>query len=119
METRWRFNHTSTPANSWIAFSEGYRSCLGRRFAQVEILAVLAVIFKTWSVELDVGAYMTDDEFVKANSEQKREAWNKADENARDLLRNGMMTIITIQMRKDKVPMRFVKRGHERFNSAQ
>lgn len=74
------------------------------------------MIFKTWSVELDVGAYKSDDEFATASQEQKQAAWDKADANARDLLRNGMMTIITIQMRKDKVPMRFVKRGHERFN---
>lgn len=98
-----------------VPFSEGYRSCLGRRFAQVEILAVLAVVFKTWSVELDVSAYMSDEEMATASEEQKREVWNKADAYARDLLQNGMMTIITLQMRKDKVPLRFVKRGHERF----
>jgi hypothetical protein len=103
------------PKGAYIPFSDGYRSCLGRRFAQVEILAVLAVIFKTWSVELDVGAYMTDGEVDNASEEAKREAWGKADANARDLLKNGMMTLITIQMRKDKVPLRFVKRGSERF----
>ncbi|KAK3696633.1 hypothetical protein LTR37_017814 [Vermiconidia calcicola] len=103
------------PKSSYIPFSEGYRSCLGRRFAQVEILAVLAVIFKTWSVELDVSEHLTDEELATASEEQKREAWNKADARARYLLRNGMMTIITIQMRKDKVPMRFVQRGDERF----
>ena len=103
------------PKGAYVPFSEGYRSCLGRRFAQVEILAVLAVIFKTYSVELDVGAYMSDEELEKASEDQKREAWNKADANARDLLKTGMMTIITIQMRKDKVPMRFVRRGAERF----
>ena len=103
------------PKSSYIPFSEGYRSCLGRRFAQVEILAVLAVIFKTWSVELDVSDFLSDEEMKTATDEQKREAWGKADARARDLLRNGMMTIITIQMRKDKVPMRFVRRGGERF----
>ena len=75
---------------------------------------MLAVIFKTYSVELDVGAYMTDDEVAKASEVEKREAWGKADAYARELFR-GMMTIITIQMRKDKVPLRFVKRGNERF----
>ena len=103
------------PKGAYIPFSDGYRSCLGRRFAQVEILAVLAVIFKTWSVELDVGVYMSDEELATASEEQKREAWNKADAHSRDLLKNGMMTIITIQMRKGKVPLRFVKRGAERF----
>lgn len=103
------------PKGAYIPFSDGYRSCLGRRFAQVEILAVLAVIFKTWTVELDVGAFMTDEEVGAASEAEKREAWNKADARARDLLKNGMWTIITIQMRKDKVPLRFVKRGSERF----
>ena len=103
---------------AYIPFSDGYRSCLGRRFAQVEILAVLAVIFKTWSIELDVGLMMSDEELEKADEQVRREAWDKADARARLLLREGMMTIITIQMRKDKVPMRFVKRGSEKFDYA-
>jgi len=100
----------------YVPFSEGFRSCLGRRFAQVEILAVLAVIFREWTVELDVGAYMSDEEFANASEEAKRAAWGKADAKARDLLKNGMMTIITIQMRGEKVPFRFVRRGTERFD---
>lgn len=81
----------------------------------MEILAVLAVIFKTWSVELDVSAFMTDEEIAAASEDEKRQAWDNADARARDLLETGMWTIITIQMRKDKVPLRFVKRGNERF----
>ena len=103
---------------AFIPFSDGYRSCLGRRFAQVEILAVLAVIFQTWSVELDVGLTMSDEELDRADAEAKRKAWDAADARARHLLRTGMMSIITIQMRKDKVPLRFVKRGSERFDYA-
>ncbi|TKA83262.1 hypothetical protein B0A55_00784 [Friedmanniomyces simplex] len=103
---------------AYIPFSDGYRSCLGRRFAQVEILAVLAVVFKTWSLELDVGLTMSDAELAEADAELRREAWGKADARARGLLRTGMMTIITIQMRKEKVPMRFVRRGSERFDYA-
>lgn len=105
------------PKGAYVPFSDGYRSCLGRRFAQVEILAVLAVIFKTWTVELDVSEYMSDAEFEKASEAQRQEAWKKADARARDLLDNGMMTIITLQMRKGKVPFRFVKRGCERFKA--
>ena len=100
---------------AYVPFSEGYRSCLGRRFAQVEILAVLAVVFKNWSVELDVGEWLSDKELETATEQQKRDAWNKADAKARYLLKYGMMAIITMQMRKDKVPMRFVKRGTEKF----
>lgn len=104
---------------SYIPFSEGYRSCLGRRFAQVEVLAVLAVIFKTYSVELDVSMFATENELAamegKEGEERRRAVWEKARERARDLLKTGMMTIITIQMRKGKVPLRFVKRGKESF----
>lgn len=103
------------PKGAYVPFSEGYRSCIGRRFAQVEILAVLAVIFKTHSVELDVSMFLPDEEFETASEERKREAWKKAEARAQDLLRTGMGTIITIQMRKGKVPVRFVKRGKERF----
>ncbi|KAF2173809.1 hypothetical protein M409DRAFT_48731 [Zasmidium cellare ATCC 36951] len=105
------------PKGSYVPFSEGYRSCLGRRFAQVEILAVLAIVFKTWTVELDVSEYLSDEEFKTATPELRQEAWNKANERAKDLLENGMMTIITLQMRKGKVPFRFVKRGCERFKA--
>lgn len=100
---------------AYIPFSDGYRSCLGRRFAQVEILAVLAVIFRTYTVELDVSMFLSDEDFAKATDAQKREAWQKAKDRADDLLENGMGTIITIQMRAGKVPFRFVKRGQENF----
>jgi hypothetical protein len=103
------------PRGAYLPFSEGFRSCLGRRFAQVEILAVLAVIFKHYSVELDLGEWMSDEEIEKASEAEVREAWHRADTKARWLLKHGMMTIITIQMRKGKVPMRFIKRGNERF----
>jgi cytochrome P450 len=102
---------------SYVPFSDGYRSCIGRRFAQVEILAVLAVIFKTWSVELDVSMFLKDGETEETLSEErKKEVWKLADERTRELLRTGMGTIVTIQIRKGKVPMRFVKRGSERFS---
>ncbi|KXT00831.1 hypothetical protein AC579_8014 [Pseudocercospora musae] len=103
------------PKGAYVPFSEGYRSCLGRRFAQVEILAVLAVMFKNWSVELDVSEYLSDAEFDRATKAEKIAAWEKADARARHLLKNGMGTIITIQMRAGKVPFRFVSRGNERF----
>jgi cytochrome P450 len=101
---------------AYLPFSDGYRSCLGRRFAQVEILAVLAVVFKSWTVELDVSEWMSDEELKSASVEEKKRVWEKADQRARGLLRDSMGTIITIQMRGGaKVPFRFVKRGRENF----
>ncbi len=84
------------PKGAYIPFSEGYRACLGRRFAQVEILAVLAVIFSQYSVELAVDDYATDEEVERMDDRQKREVWGKAAARARDLMRTGMGTIITV-----------------------
>ena len=100
---------------SYIPFSDGFRSCLGRRFAQVEILAVLAVIFKNYSVELDVSQHLPDKDFVTAAQAVKEAAWHKSKDRARELLDHHMMTIITIMLRKEKPGLRFVKRGNERF----
>lgn len=100
---------------AFIPFSEGYRACLGRRFAQIEVLAVLAAIFREYSVELDLDKYATDDEIAAMDDEAKRQTWDRAKDVAEDLLKHGMMTIITIQMRKGKVPVKFVKRGSEKF----
>ncbi|KAI9718144.1 MAG: hypothetical protein M1828_006842 [Chrysothrix sp. TS-e1954] len=107
----------SPTRGSYIPFSEGARSCLGRRFAQVEVLAVLAVILRHYSVELAVDAFATDEEvdrFPKGGSERQR-VWQKAADRAHDLLRNGMESLITIQLRKGSVPVRFVPKGEERF----
>ena len=100
---------------AYIPFSEGYRSCLGRRFAQVEILAVLAVIFTEYSVELAVDEFATDEEVEKMNMAQRKPVWDKAAARARWLMKDGLGTIITLQMRAGHVPLRFVKRGKERF----
>lgn len=97
---------------SYIPFSEGARACLGRRFAQVEILAVLAYIFKSWTVELAVDDLALRDkrDVASLTSEEKTTYTAQALANAQDLLTNGMGTIITLQMRKGKVPLRFVRR---------
>ncbi|KAL8828128.1 MAG: hypothetical protein Q9170_006731, partial [Blastenia crenularia] len=65
------------PRGAYIPFSEGYRACLGRRFAQTEVLAVLAVIFKFYSVELAVDKYASDDEVEGMEEEEKRGVWEK------------------------------------------
>jgi len=109
---------------SYYPFSEGPRACLGRRFAQVEILAVLAVIFKDWSVELAVdepangktgASGPSDEEVARMTVKEKKQVWEKAARRARWLMKEGMGTIITIQIREGHVPLRFVRRGRERF----
>ena len=102
---------------SYLPFSEGYRSCIGRRFAQVEAMAVLAVIMQQWSVELAVDQFATDEEVARMTQSQKKDVWMQARDEARRTFREGMGTIITLQFRGgNKIPLRFVKRGKERFN---
>ncbi|KAI9812569.1 MAG: hypothetical protein M1827_004558 [Pycnora praestabilis] len=102
---------------AYIPFSEGYRACLGRRFAQVEVLAVLAVIFREYTVELAVDEFASDEEVAKMSigGEERGAVWDKAASRARRLMTKGMGSIITLQMREGQVPLRFVKRGEERF----
>lgn len=102
---------------AYLPFSEGARSCLGRRFAQIEVLAVLAVLFKEWSVELAVDEFATQAEVdaMPVGGAERAKVWSKAADRAHHLLRHGMMTLITIQMRNGHVPLRLVRRGKERF----
>ncbi|KAL8702818.1 MAG: hypothetical protein Q9201_004007 [Fulgogasparrea decipioides] len=104
------------PRGAYIPFSEGYRACLGRRFAQVEVLAVLAVIFKNYSVELSVEKYATDEEVAAMGEDRKREVWEKAGKDMLELLREKVGMIFTMQLREGKVGVRLVKRGAERFS---
>ena len=103
------------PKGAYVPFSDGYRACLGRRFAQVEVLACLAVIFQKYSVELAVDKYATDAEVERMGKEERKQVWEKAAHDCRDLMLNGCGVIITLQMRKGAVNVRFVPRGEERF----
>ena len=102
---------------SYVPFSDGYRSCIGRRFAQVEILTVLAVIFSQYSVELAVDAYASDAEIetMPKGGKERKGVWQKAADRADHLLRKEMGSIITLQLRGGTVPLRLVPRGKERF----
>lgn len=104
---------------SYIPFSEGFRACLGRRFAQVEVLAVLAVIFSQYTVELAVDEWASDEvvDGWERGGEERRAVWAKARETARGRMDEGMSSLITLKMRAGEVGVRFVKRGtgRERF----
>ncbi|KAF2711569.1 cytochrome P450 monooxygenase-like protein [Pleomassaria siparia CBS 279.74] len=102
---------------SYIPFSDGYRSCIGRRFAQVEILAAFAVIFSQYSVELAVDEFATDEEIEKmpVGGKERKAVWQKARDRADHLLMKTMGSIITLQLRGTTIPIRLVKKGRERF----
>jgi cytochrome P450 len=46
----------SPRAGTYLPFSEGFRSCVGKRFAQVEFCAVISSIFSEYSVRLADGS---------------------------------------------------------------
>lgn len=102
---------------SYIPFSDGFRSCIGRRFAQVEILAVLAVVFSQYSVELAVDDFASDEEIERMpkGGEERRAIYKKACDRANHLLREKVSSIITLQLRGASIPIRIVPRGEERF----
>ena len=99
---------------AFIPFSEGARGCPAKRFAQTEIIASLAVIFKVWSVELDVGGWTSDEEVEKMVVAERKVVYEKAIQRARKLMAESE-SIVTLQMLGESVPIRFVKRGRERF----
>jgi cytochrome P450 len=102
---------------SYMPVSDGFRSCIGRRFAQVEIVAVLAVIFSQYSVELAVDDFASDEEVERMpkRGKERRDLYKKAIDRADDLLKNKIGSIITIQLRGVSIPIRLMRRGEERF----
>ncbi|KAF1948751.1 cytochrome P450 [Byssothecium circinans] len=51
---RWLSKHTPAPG-AFIPFAEGFRSCMGSRFARIEFCAAVATICKDYTVELEDG----------------------------------------------------------------
>ncbi|KAF7948648.1 uncharacterized protein EAE97_004059 [Botrytis byssoidea] len=101
---------------AFIPFSEGPRACPGKKFAQVEMIAVLTVIFQKYSVELDVSRWASDEEVQSMNDEERREVYEKAIRETKEVLGRCNQAQIVLKMAKeDKVPLRFVERGKERF----
>lgn len=103
------------PKGAYLPFHEGPRACMGRRFAQVEVLAIMATLFRGWTVELAVDEWASDEEVARMDAGERREVWMKARDRAEGLFREGMVMVVTQKMLKGSVPVRFVRRGEERF----
>jgi len=100
---------------AYMPFSEGPRSCPGRRFAEVEVTSVLSLVFKQYSVELDVSTWASDEDVDTMSHQEKKDVYAKAQKRARDLIR-GSITTFSLKMEGDPVPVRFMVRGKERFS---
>ncbi|ROV92367.1 hypothetical protein VMCG_09104 [Cytospora schulzeri] len=100
---------------SYIPFSDGARSCIGRRIAQVEMLAALAVLFQKYSVELAVDEWASDEEVAMMGAEERQVVYEKARVKCRETIRQAR-SLITLKLHgKQMVPVRLVRRGEERF----
>ncbi|TVY34117.1 Cytochrome P450 [Lachnellula subtilissima] len=108
-------SHFTPIQGSYVPFSDGSRACLGQRFAQVEIMAVLARIFSQYSVELAVDEWAEDEGVLGMTLAEKRMVWHKAHEKAKYTLQNDLTCIITVQLNGTSIPLRFVEKGQERF----
>ena len=83
----------------------------------MELLAAIAVIFKTYSVELAVDEWVSDKELEGMDEMGRRKVWEKAREKVEGQLRDDMGSVITLQLRKGFIALRLVKRGEERFGA--
>ncbi|KAL5348552.1 hypothetical protein ACLOAV_005968 [Pseudogymnoascus australis] len=104
------------PRGAFLPFSDGPRSCLGRRLAQVELIALLAVIFQKYSIELAVDEWASDGEVAKMSVPEKLEVYAKAVKKAREVIRTAS-SMITLKLifGQTYIPVRLVKKGEERF----
>lgn len=99
---------------SFIPFSDGGRGCLGRRFALVELCAVVTRIFSEYSVELVVEEEGKERLSSTANKQQRKVAWDRAKGLAEQKMSAGVEFAMSLRM-IDNVPVRFVKKGQEHF----
>ncbi|KAI1821297.1 cytochrome P450 [Xylaria intraflava] len=100
---------------SFIPFSDGPRSCLGRRIAIVELLAAFAVIFQKYSIENAVDDWASDEEVARLDRAEKTALYKKSIQRSRDIMAT-CETRITLKLYNGlHVPVRLVKRGEERF----
>ncbi|KAJ0166327.1 Cytochrome P450 3A11 [Colletotrichum tanaceti] len=100
---------------SYVPFSDGPRSCLGRRIAQVEIIAVLSVVFQRYSLELAVDEWASDADVEAMDRAERQKLYRKAQDKCRETIRKAS-TMLTLKLPQGmSVPIRVVPRGEERF----
>ena len=96
------------PLGTYLPFSDGTRGCLGRKFALVELVAIIAVIFYENKVELAVG-YPEN-----ATEHERKRLWEKARTKAEYEMSEGVEFKLSLRLSHD-IPLRFIKRSKEKL----
>lgn len=90
------FCHLRQPIKgAYLPFSDGFRSCLGRNFALVELCAILAVIFRSYRVVI-----------ARKGADESQEM---ADRRARETILNGTRQRLTLSLREE-VGIKLIRR---------
>lgn len=89
----------------YLPFSDGNRGCLGKRFALVELVALVTRIFEEFSVELIIDCH------ADASDETRSARWRDAREAAVTGLARGVEFKMSLRM-TGEVPVRFVRRDN-------
>ncbi|KAJ6443347.1 cytochrome p450 3a21 [Purpureocillium lavendulum] len=100
---------------AYVPFSDGSRSCLGRRTAQAELVAMLAVVFREYSLELAVDDWASDAEVQAMSRDELASLYRRAQDRSRWTVGQAY-SVITLNLHgAQHVPLRLVRRGKERF----
>ncbi|KAI0431578.1 cytochrome P450 [Xylaria sp. FL1042] len=102
---------------SYIPFSEGPRACLGRRLAIVEVLAAVAFIFQRYSIENAVDEWASNEEVARMGRGEREGLYKRAVQRSRDVIATSEARITLKLHNEQRIPLRLVKRGEERFVS--
>ncbi|KAL8725345.1 MAG: hypothetical protein Q9166_007405 [cf. Caloplaca sp. 2 TL-2023] len=95
---------------TFVPFSDGIRGCLGKKFALVELVALVSRIFGKYSVEMAV-----EEDVAALNTREKRKtAWEKARRRTETALYKGVAFKLSLRL-ASKMPVVFVERGKELF----
>lgn len=101
---------------AYLPFSLGARACLGRRIAQVEVVAALAVLLREYSVELAVDEWASDEKVLEMGGGERRVVYERARARRDDVVGRAR-SLLTLKLRGEGVAVRMVRRGEERFVS--
>ena len=96
-------------SGTFVPFSDGSRACLGKKFALIELYALIVRIFNEYSVELVAG----EEKNVSSKARLKEE-WFKAKTNAERQLITGVEFDMSLRF-KGTIPINLVRRGQEKY----